>query len=82
MTANEEARAEALAENETAKNNEITPLNETYLSTITTIGIALTNLKTDKETGFMGDVHVNGDLHVDHNVNLEGNLNNIPMQII
>ena len=79
LTANEEARAEALEENETAKNAEITPLNESYLSTMATIAVALSNLTTDKETGFIGDVHVNGDLHVDHNVNLEGNLNNVPI---
>ena len=44
LTANEEARAEALAENETAKNAQITPLNESYLSTMATIAVALSNL--------------------------------------
>ena len=49
---------------------------------MTTIGIALTALKTDNETGFSGDVHVNGKLHVDEDVNLEGKLNNIAISDI
>ena len=77
LAANETARTSALEANETAKNNEIEPLNQTYLTTLTTIGKAFTDLKTDKETGFMGDVHINGDLHVDQDVNIEGKLNNV-----
>ena len=65
LAANETAREEALDANETAKNNEIAPLNQAYLETLTTIGKAFTALKTDNETGFAGDVHINGDLRID-----------------
>ena len=68
-----------LQANEAAKNAEIAPINADYLGKSGAIAVALTNLKTDKETGFIGDVHINGKLHVDTNLNIEGNLNNIPI---
>ena len=68
-----------LQANETAKNAEIEPINADYLGKSGAIAVALTNLKTDKETGFIGDVHINGKLHIDNNLNIEGNLNNIPI---
>ena len=74
---NETAKQQALTSNETNKKNSIKPLNEEYLNTMTKIGVAMTQLKTDKETGFSGDVHINGKLHVDEDINLEGKINNI-----
>ena len=52
LTANEEARNEELEANKANKEEEIKPLNETYLLTMTTIATAITELKTDKETKY------------------------------
>ena len=71
-----------LEDNETARNNELKPINADYINIITQIGIAMTALKTDRETGISGDVHINGKLHVDEDVNLEGKLNNISVSDI
>ena len=74
---NETTRQQELTNNEDDKKATIKPLNEEYLNTMTKIGVAMTQLKTDKETGFNGDVHINGKLHVDEDINLEGKINNI-----
>ena len=71
-----------IANNEAVRDDEIKILNDDYMNTMTTIAVAITALKTDKETGFNGDVHVNGKLHVDEDVNLEGKLNNIAINDI
>jgi hypothetical protein len=72
---NETQRQQALDDNETARTNAITPINETYLNVMTQIATSLTNLKEDRETGFNGDVMINGKLHVDEDINVEGKLN-------
>ena len=64
------------------KEVEIKALNSTYILTITEIAQALTELKTDKETGFSGDVHIDGKLHVDTDINLEGKINNVSIDDI
>ena len=76
---NETARQNELTENEQAKVTEITNLNENYIEIAGKIAFELSQLKKDKETGFIGDVHIHGKLHVDTNVNIEGDLNNIPI---
>ena len=64
------------------KEVEIKDLNSKYILTITEIAKALTELKTDKETGFSGDVHIDGKLHVDTDINLEGKINNVSIDDI
>ena len=76
---NEEARNNELTDNEGLRETETTTLNNNYIESATKIGIALTELKNDKETGFIGDVHIHGKLHVDTNINIEGELNNVPI---
>ena len=77
---NEEQRLAAISDNDASKDEEIKTLNNEYIYTMSTIAMALTELKNDKETGFIGDVHINGKLHVDTDINLEGKLNNVPIE--
>ena len=77
---NEEQRLAAISDNDALKEEEIKPLNEEYIYTMSKIAIAFTELKSDKETGFIGDVHIHGKLHVDTDINLEGELNNVPIE--
>ena len=79
LAENEEARDNELKINEDSKAEEIHLVNNDYAVNSSKIAIALTQLKSDKETGFIGDVHIHGKLHVDTNVNIEGNINNIPV---
>ena len=79
LAENEEARDNELKINEDSKAEEIKLVNNDYAVNSSKIAIALTQLKSDKETGFIGDVHIHGKLHVDTNVNIEGNINNVPV---
>ena len=80
LTLNESNRQQALIDNQTSKTNEQDALNEVYIETMSKIAIALTEIKYEHETGFSGDVHINGKLHVDKDLNIEGKLNNISIE--
>ena len=82
LATNEANRTQALADNETNKISETEPLNNNYVKTIGEILMAIKALGQEKETGFMGNVHINGKLHVDTDIFLEGKLNNIANMIM
>ena len=73
----EQERTAELEANEASKYAEIEPVNDEYITIMLSIAKKLTALKSDKETGFNGDVHIMGKLHVDTDINIEGKINNI-----
>ena len=80
LATNEANRTQALAANETSKTTETEPLNTNYAEAVGEILTAIGALGEEKETGFMGNVHINGKLHVNTDIFLEGKLNNIPIE--
>ena len=80
LTQNESNRQKALEDNESAKTTELDEFDEMYIDIMAPIAAALTEIKNRHETGFSGDVHINGKLHVDTDLNIEGKLNNIAIE--
>jgi len=80
LATNEANRTQALADNEANKTTETEPLNTNYAEAVGEILTAIGALGEEKETGFMGNVHINGKLHVNTDIFLEGKLNNIPIE--